>query len=52
MKYTEGTTRTNKLWCTDCGDRIPKADVKIKCAREGKTIRQVIEELLKDRVKQ
>jgi len=28
-----------------------KADVKIKCAREGKTIRQVVEELLKEWVK-
>ena len=36
------------------GIQVPedlKADVKIKCAKEGKTIRQVVEQLLKDWVK-
>ena len=53
------STKTNQSNMSDTelttiGIQVPenlKADVKIKCAREGKTIRQVVEELLKEWVK-
>lgn len=44
-----------KTELTRIGIQVPedlKADVKIKCAKENKTIREVVEELLKDWVKQ
>lgn len=40
-KYIESTVRTNRLWCSDCGDKINKGDNVIFHLSESRRMEEV-----------